>query len=174
MDSSDIFEIHQGEWAYLTDGDRALVLATANVAQCTVFCGRSGSAFAFMFHFDLPTTSRLRTLKAFDKVVRSRVRPGSTIEYHLDGGWSCAWSHRVRSHITQFVTSLHEFHFVTDPQPLPFTNKSQRFLDGQWKKGVSFDRVSGQLQPFPVKTQTERRRPIRAYFPWFELQLCRP
>lgn len=174
MGHQDIFEIHQGEWVYLTDADGPSVLATANVAQCTIFCGRAEGGFAFMFHFDLPTAPRLRTLNTFESVLRSHVTPGRLIEYHLDGGWSCLWSPRVRNLIEVFLASLQDFHFQTDEAPLPFTDKCQRFRDGQWKKGVAYDRISGAIRPFHAKVQTKRRRPIQAYLPWCELQLSRP
>lgn len=173
MSADSVFEIHQGEWTYITKENSIQILATANVAQCTVFCGRSNNGFSFMFHIDLPTGRRLKTLAKFEKVLKAHVTVGSRIEYHLTGGWKCAlWSAVVRNKIDNFMNSLKGYEIRK--QDHKHTDEIEKFLTNYWTKGVSFDVHSGEIGSYSIETQTKRKRSAKACLPVFEMPLVRP
>lgn len=167
------FEIHQGEWTYITEDDSIEILVTANVAQCTVFCGRASNGFSFMFHIDLPTRKRFKTLTSFEAVLKAHVPIGSRIEYHITGGWKCArWSAVVRNRVIQFMTDLKGYEIRK--QDHKHTDEIEKYLTNYWTKGVSFDVHSGEIGSYSIETQTKRKRSAKACFPVFEMPLVRP
>ncbi len=166
------FEIHQGEWTYTTNDDSIDVLATANVAQCTVFCGRASNGFSFMFHIDWATTSRVNTFESFGKILKMHVPVGSRIDYHLTGGWSGLWSQKVRDKIYNFMHSQKEYNVIQHSHP--FNNTLEPFYKAAWKKGVSYNLASEKIEFFHVKAQTKRKPSFRAAIPFCEMILVRP
>lgn len=166
------FEIHQGEWTYITKKDNVQFLSTANVVQCTVFCGIASNGFSFMFHFDTPTRKRLDTLNEFKNVLSLEVPDGEEIKYHLAGGWKCLWATKVRCELDRFMSNLEGY--KVEGTPHKYTDEVERFSENFWKKGFSFNLSSGEIGVFPKEVQTKRRRSVRAWLPFCQMPLVRP
>lgn len=101
-----VFEIHQGEWTYLTTLDSYELIATANVAECTVFYGFSVSGFAFMFHHDFPCRPRDKTNHTFLYAIELNVPRGEKIFCFITGGWTFLWSCYVRRQYKKLIEEI--------------------------------------------------------------------
>ncbi|NVK21212.1 MAG: hypothetical protein HWD86_01725 [Kangiellaceae bacterium] len=169
---SNSFEIYQGEWTYITDKDNIQILATSNVAQCTVFCGKASNGFSFMFHFDIPSKQRIETLQVFKEKLLENVPKGSEIRYQLTGGWKCLWAPKVRDEINQFMSNIELYKLKEVSHK--FTDESEKFSERGWTKGVSFNLTSEEIGFYPKKAKIKRWRPLRAWLPFFQMPLARP
>lgn len=171
--SHKVFEIHQGEWSYLTGEDPQEVLATANIAQCTVFYGGAEEGFAFMFHHDIPFRPCKKNRTKFLEKLQEHVQAGSTIYCNLTGGWHFTWSCCVRRQYSKLIIEIKDKGYKVVPLRDKFITGQELPWKNCWKKGVSFSKVDLKPAYFSRKASTKRSRSFKAIVPFFGLRLVR-
>lgn len=169
-----IFEIHQGEWAYLTEGNCYEAIATSNVAQCTVFYGGTQKGFAFMFHHDLPIRPRIKTENAFIDALELNVSLDEKVFCFLSGGWKYCWSAKVRSQYHGLVEKIKVRGYKIELEEDCFTTQKESFFNNCWVKGVGFNIKKLEPESFSKKCITKRSRPIKAWLPFCSLKMACP
>lgn len=147
---SEIVEVLQRELAITRASDEHPILATVNVAMCTVFLGyEENNRIGFLGHFDFPcNTTILPSL--FQKLAKLS-GPGATYKCRICGGNKYGWARSsvTRRKIREAVGTLAPHYEIG----LQIENE-EAFLPLFKKIALQFDTRTGDIGEYPQRSES--------------------
>ena len=155
MGCSQVKEILQKEWGYLTREDSRDILATPNVKWCTAFYGTDvNNNIGFMCHFDLPCSTK--SLPQLFDVLEEYIPKNRKIVCYIDGGYWLTYSFFTRKRILKYIKQFNLNGWNIQPTNSPYNVQlfPLKFCIG---KGIAYRFKHNETTDYSMKAQIRTR-----------------
>ena len=151
MVRTQIKEILQKEWGYLTREDLRETLATPNVKWCTAFYGTDKKKnIGFMCHFDLPCSTK--SLPELFKVLERHIPKKRKIICYIDGGYWFTYSFLTRAKIIKYIRKCNSNGWNIQLINKPY-NVQLCPMNVSLGKGIQYRYKQDEITDYPMNAQ---------------------